>query len=166
MLIIVSNVEIESDSEAKGGIFALFYKLKIMSMFGDNNKTVEYFKTISLSILSGVTAGVYVDSSVNLAGTVVYFAVVIILLLIFAWFIEFMQKMNTQSSNEVKKEIIDLLSEEKLTIGEIIDEIAQSPDKVYFNLQQLQEQGKVIEPIEDGRKYARIDDFHTEKETE
>lgn len=166
MLIIVSNVESESDSEAKGGIFALFYKLKIMSMFGDNNKTVEYFKTISLSILSGVSAGVYVDSSPNLAGTVAYFAVVIILLVIFVWFIEFMQKMNTQSSNEVKKEIIDLLSDEELTIGEIIDEIAQSPDKVYFNLQQLQEQGKVIGSIEDDKRYARIEDFRTEKETE
>lgn len=136
-----------SDSEQKGGIFTLFRKLKIRGRFAKETNILEYLRSISFSVLSGIVAGIYVQSSVSYIGGITFFAVSIPTILVMVWILDFIGEMGTKSSKELQKEIMELLRESELELNDIISKLDDSPEKINYNLKELTEQGKIVGPF-------------------
>jgi len=119
----------DSDTTPNEGIFRFTKMMRRKQIVGESYDLEENFKTISVSILSGVFAGNYVNSSLGEIANLISIAIVIFTLLFFMYFFDKMSKLNGLESDEVKFKIMQLLTEEDMKTNDIFDELNYPNDK-------------------------------------
>lgn len=139
-------------------------KMRTNQKFKESNSLTENLKKISLSLLSGIIAGVYVNESVNVLGGFAYFGIMVPFLLIMLLTFELLPEPNTLADDRLKEQILELLKKEELDFAVLASKLEYSPDEIYYNLQELQDLGKVVVSPENGKKYTRTDKISTENE--